>query len=192
MIDGHLTNEVEILKQAIAGESSAFGLLYDKYQPPIFRFIYLKVSHREEAEDLTHQVFLSAWENISSFQEQGLPISSWLYQIARNRVIDYYRTKHTTIPIEDIDEESHAVMQDMVGTVHNKIQLEHVHAALRSLHPDQQDVIIMRFVEGLSNAETAIAIGKHEGTVRVLQHRALRNLKKEIQKNEQQKHENEE
>lgn len=183
MVDARLTDEHEILKKAIAGESSAFGSLYDIYQPLIYRFIYLRVSHREEAEDLTHQVFLSAWQNIGSFQEQGLPVSSWLYQIARNRVIDHYRTKHTAIPLDDAAEDIHPSIDDIADSLETKIQLEQIRIALRSLHPDQQDIIIMRFVEGLSNTEVAVALKKNEGTIRVLQHRALRNLKKQLEKN---------
>ncbi len=182
MVDDRFTDEHEILKRAIAGESSAFGSLYDIYQPLLYRFIYLRVSHREEAEDLTHQVFLSAWQNIGSFKEQGLPVSSWLYQIARNRVIDYYRTKHVSLSLDDTQEEIHPSIDDTPDSLDQKIKLGHVKTALRSLHPDQQDIIIMRFVEGLSNAEVAAALHKHEGTVRVLQHRALRNLQKKLQK----------
>ena len=187
MVDDRLTDEHEILKKAIAGESSAFGSLYDIYQPLLYRFIYLRVSHREEAEDLTHQVFLSAWQNIGSFQEQGLPISSWLYQIARNRVIDHYRTKHVSVSLDTEAEDIYPSLDDIADSLETKIQLEHIRTALRSLHPDQQDIIIMRFVEGLSNAEVAAALKKHEGTVRVLQHRALRALKKQLEK----KHEHE-
>jgi RNA polymerase sigma-70 factor (ECF subfamily) len=152
------------------------------YQPRIYRFIYLKVNHREEAEDLSHQVFLSSWQNISSFTQQGFPISSWFYQIACNRVIDYYRTKHTTIPLEDMQEEIHTTIENIADTVESKMQLENIYTALRSLHPDQQDIIIMRFVEELSSTQTARALGKNKGTLRVLQYRALRELKKQMQK----------
>ncbi|MFA7201585.1 MAG: sigma-70 family RNA polymerase sigma factor [Candidatus Paceibacterota bacterium] len=182
MVDARLTDEHEILKKAIAGESSAFGSLYDTYQPLIYRFVYLRVSHREEAEDLTHQVFLSAWQNIGSFQEHGLPISSWLYQIARNRVIDHYRTKHVSLSLNEENEDLHPSLDDVADSLETKLQLEQIQVALRTLHPDQQDILIMRFVEGLSNAEIASALKKHEGTIRVLQHRALRNLKKQLEK----------
>ncbi len=77
MIDG----DKQLIKRAIKGEASAFGSLYDKYQPQIYRFIYLKVGHREEAEDLTHQVFLKSWQSIDRFNFQGFPFSSWLMKL---------------------------------------------------------------------------------------------------------------
>lgn len=182
MVDGQITSE--ILEKAMAGDPSAFGVLYDTYQPRIYRFVYLKVSHREEAEDLTHQVFLSAWEHIESFRNEGLPISGWLYKIARNRVIDYYRTKKQSVALDDItyEHESELSLPTPIETFDTQLTLQEVRSALRALHPDQQDVIIMRFVEGLSPKETAMALNKKTGTVRVLQHRAIAQLKKILAK----------
>ena len=88
MLDG----EKRIIQDAVGGEASAFGLLYDHYQPKIYRFVLVKVGRREEAEDLTHQIFLHALQNIGSYEHLGFPFSSWLYQIARNQIIDHYRT----------------------------------------------------------------------------------------------------
>ncbi len=184
MVDGQFDkpdSEQSLLEQAIQGEASAFGLLYDKYQPRLYRFIYLKVSHREEAEDLTHQVFLSAWQNIKHFQDQGLPISSWLYHIARNKVIDYYRTKKFTTDIDSLPEDLFGNEQDPTAQAHAKFLLEKIALVLHELSPDQQDIILMRFVEELTNKEIARITGKNIGTVRVLQHRALRHLKKYTQ-----------
>jgi len=95
--------EENLIIEAIRGESSAFGQLYDHYQPRIYRFILVKVGHREEAEDLTHQVFLNAWKNIDGYQHRGFPFSSWLYSIARNAVIDYYRTNKNEVPLDDAE-----------------------------------------------------------------------------------------
>ena len=178
MVDGQFTEK--LLEKAIAGDSSAFGLLYDTYQPALYRFVYLKVGHREEAEDLTHQTFLSAWEHISSFKKQGLPVSSWLYRIARNKVIDHYRTTHTTFSFEDVELELASPEKDLTDVFDTTQDLEKLRNALRSLHPDQQDVVILRFVEGLSHIETARALHKNAGTIRVLQYRALQNLKQQL------------
>src|ERR1700677_3343750 len=81
MIDG----EEKLIQEAVRGDSSAFGLLYDHYQPMIYRFVAVKVGRREEAEDITHQVFMNAWQNIASYRHRGHPFSSWLYRIARNQ-----------------------------------------------------------------------------------------------------------
>src|SRR5579862_2288407 len=101
MLDG----EEKVIKSAVTGNSSAFGELYDHYQPMIYRFVAVKVSRREEAEDITHQVFLSAWINIKNYKHRGHPFSSWLYQIARNQVIDHYRSKRNDVSIENTDPE---------------------------------------------------------------------------------------
>src|SRR3989344_7692880 len=103
MVDG----EEKILTLAIRGKASAFGSLYDHYQPRIYRFVAIKVGRREEAEDLTHQVFLNAWQSISGYKHLGHPFSSWLYKIARNSIIDNARTKKETIPLYDLDMEPH-------------------------------------------------------------------------------------
>lgn len=184
MLEREIENEKNVLERAIRGESSAFGLLYDKYQPKIFRFIFLKVSNREEAEDLTHQVFLSAWQNIGRFKDEGLPLSSWLYAIARNRVIDFYRTKKRT---ESIDENTDDVLTLATATLEDdvihKIDLESVYKALKSLPSEYQEIVIMRFVEGLNPSEISKATGKNQGAIRVIQFRALQKLKKMLNHN---------
>ncbi|MEK7555611.1 MAG: sigma-70 family RNA polymerase sigma factor [Patescibacteria group bacterium] len=172
MLDG----EKNIIEGAILGEASAFGLLYDHYQPRIYRFIYLKVSHREEAEDLTHQVFLGAWQNIGNYQFKGFPFSSWLYQIARNQVIDYYRTKKKNVSLENIVEPE--VESSSEKTIDGDLDIKKVRQAITRLSQEQQDVIIMRFIEDLSPQETAKALNKSNGAVRLIQFRAIRNLRK--------------
>lgn len=174
MLDGE---EKIIILDAIGGKASAFGLLYDKYNDQIYRFVYLKVSHREEAEDLTHQVFLNAWQNIKSYKIQGFPFSSWLYQIARNQVIDHYRTKKETIDLENIEEpvSSENSLSDNISL---NMEMEMIKKAISKLKPEQQDVLILRFIQDLSPKETAATLGKMESTVRVLQHRAIKNLQK--------------
>lgn len=167
----------KLIMDAISGESSAFGLLYDEYQPRIYRFIYLKVSHREEAEDLTHQVFLNALEKINNFKigETASSFSGWLYQIARNKVIDHYRTKKITFDIETI-QIADGIANDKI--LDKNLEFEKIRKAIPRLTPIEQDVIIMRFVEELSPREVSAILNKSEGSVRLIQHRAIKNLKK--------------
>lgn len=177
MIGANKKNDIDLIRRAAEGESSAFGLLYDKYHPAIYRFVYLKVSHREEAEDITHHVFLNAWQNIDTFEDQGLPITSWLYKIAHNKVVDYYRTRRFTANIDEIPEEILNITQgDGQEQAGQRIAIEKVFEALRSLPEDQQNVVIMRFVEELPHKNIAQVLGKSEGTIRVLQHRAIKSL----------------
>lgn len=177
MIDG----EKDIIKRAIRGEASAFGFLYDRYQPQIYRFIYLKVSNREEAEDLTHQVFLQSWQKISAYRFQGFPFSSWLYRIARNEIIDYYRTKKISIDIEDIAIEANPEFisgNPVPVKIDALLNIEKVKEAIKKLGQTEQDIIILRFVEDLSPQEVADIIDKTAEAVRLIQHRAIKNLKK--------------
>ncbi len=172
MIDG----EKDIIEKAIKGEAEAFGLLYDRYQPQIYRFILIKVGHREEAEDLTHQVFLKSWQNIAGYNFQGFPFSSWLYSVARNQVIDYYRTKKTTFVLEDVV--GLKIENPHPDFVDKNLDIERLRKAILQLKGEQQDVIILRFVEDFSPREAALILDKTEGAVKLLQYRAIKNLKK--------------
>lgn len=171
-----LDEEEKLIMAAIAGKNEAFGLLYDHYQPRIYRFIYLKISHREEAEDLTHQVFLSAFEKISGFKiKTSASFSGWIYSIARNKVIDHYRTRKNAVDIETVQiPESKDSREDIMDTA---MEMEKARQAIRKLSPTEQDVIIMRFIEELSPKETAKVLNKSEISIRVIQHRAVKNLR---------------
>jgi RNA polymerase sigma-70 factor (ECF subfamily) len=183
MLDGE---EKSIIERAIRGDSSAFGLLYDTYHAQIYRFVYLKVSHREEAEDITHHVFLSAWQNMGSYRDKGFPFSSLLYQIARNKVIDHYRTKKTSIDIEDLNEaEIPRHDTSLEDTLHSQFQLETVKLAMRQLKQEHQDIIIMRYIEEMTPSEVARILKKPEAAVRVSQHRAIKKLKDLLAKTSQ-------
>jgi RNA polymerase sigma-70 factor (ECF subfamily) len=140
--------------------------------------VFLRVGgRRADAEDLTHQVFLSAWQNIRSYEFQGFPFSSWLYRIAHNAVVDYYRTHKSHFDIAALPEGELVDTPDLHHNLDQKAELEKIKAAIHKLEPDQQSVILMKFVNDLSNKEIAQALGKSEGAVRVIQHRALKKLK---------------
>ncbi len=174
MLDG----EAKLIKSAVKGKASAFGSLYDYYQPKIYRFVLIKVSRREEAEDLTHQVFLNAWQSISRYEDRGFPFSSWLYRIARNQVIDHYRTRKQEITIDEVNPE-HLIDYGQGETQAEKnLQFAQVIQTLKKLRPDYQEVLLMRFVEDLSIKEVAAGIGKSEGAVKLMQHRAIKELQK--------------
>ena len=175
MLDG----EEKLIKSAVGGDSSAFGTLYDHYQPMIYRFVLVKVGRREEAEDLTHQVFLSAWQNIKRYKNLGHPFSSWLYQIARNQVVDYYRSSKKDISLDDGDPESFisSIATEQMD-ISVKLAMEKVYAAIKKLSPDHADVVMLRFVEDVSLRDTAKALKKTEGAIKLMQHRAIKELRK--------------
>ncbi len=176
MLDG----ESKLVEKAVEGDSSAFGSLYDHYQPAIYRFVVVKVGSREEAEDITHHVFLSAWTNVRTYKHRGHPFSSWLYQIARNMVVDHYRSKKDDISLDKLDPESSIIPAVAQSDLSIKLQLEKVHIAIKELKPDYQDVIILRFVEDLPLKEVAAILKKSEGAIKLLQHRAIKELKKKL------------
>ncbi|RJP45637.1 sigma-70 family RNA polymerase sigma factor [Candidatus Parcubacteria bacterium] len=179
MLDG----EENVVLAAVKGRSSAFGLLYDHYQPKIYRFVLIKVGRREEAEDLTHQVFLQALQNIRTYEPLGFPFSSWLYRIARNQIIDHYRTRRVEVELEDA-EEGLLVHSDASGSAERSLELERVRKAIAALKPEHQDIIVLRFVEDLPVKEVAMALEKSEGAVKVAQHRALKALREILNQNQ--------
>ncbi|MBI5733164.1 sigma-70 family RNA polymerase sigma factor [Candidatus Jorgensenbacteria bacterium] len=172
-----MKDEDLFIKKAKRGDEKAFGVLYDEYIPRIYRFILLKVSRKQDAEDLTHQVFLNAWQNINRYEFRGFPFSSWLYRIAVNAVIDFYRTNKHEQRLETTPEEDLSETSELNDTVDHVLDITAVKTAVAKLEPDQQNVIIMKFVDDLSNKEVAQALEKTEGAIRVIQHRALKQLR---------------
>jgi RNA polymerase sigma-70 factor (ECF subfamily) len=175
-----LENEPHIIEQAQKGNPDYFGLLYDHYLAPIYRFIYLKVNTKEEAQDLVHEVFLSAWKNLEDFDQQGHPFSSWLYQIARHKVIDHYRTKKVDFDIENVSEDLIKVTTAFDKEFDRQLDIKQVQEAITHLGEEQQSVLIMRFVEDLNYEEISYILNKSAGAIRLIQHRAIQNLKKII------------
>ena len=172
-----LEDEDKLIRGAKKGDRESFGRLYDHYIEPIYRFVAFKVTDKRDAEDLTHDVFLSAWQNIRKYASQGFPFSSWLYQVARNKVIDHYRTRKGTTSIDVLDEDVVKIANVVEYAVEKTLDLEFLQKAIRQLKDEHQNVLIMKFIEDLSNAEVAAALGKSEGAIRLIQHRAINQLK---------------
>jgi len=170
-------SEEQLIQNAKSGNAESFGALYDLYMPRIYRFIFLRTHHKEDAEDLTHQVFVNAWQGLHRYEPRGFPFGSWLYRIATNAVIDHYRTARAHAPLEAIPEELLAEHGSASEAIDTAIDLNRVRAMLTKLEPDQQNVLLMKFVDDMSNREIAQALGKSEGGVRVIQHRAIKKLK---------------
>lgn len=173
----NLPNETELVRRAIKRDQAAFGQLYEAYLERIYRYVYYRVGATSEAEDLTEQVFLKAWEAIDRYEARGAPFTAWLYRLAHNLVVDQYRGRRPTTPIEDVDE-SLLDGEDMSGAVESAIEAEEVRDAVQRLNPEHRQLIVLRFIEGLSHAEVAQIIGKSEGAARVIQFRALQALAK--------------
>ncbi|PIR89023.1 MAG: hypothetical protein COU07_03995 [Candidatus Harrisonbacteria bacterium CG10_big_fil_rev_8_21_14_0_10_40_38] len=173
-----LEREKNLIQEAKSGESKAFEALYNHYITPIYRFIYMRVSQTQEAEDLTHEVFVSAWQSIGTYTDKGFPFSSWLYQIARNKVIDHYRTKKNHTSVDEIEGDFLKSDSNIELDLENILSIEKVKSLIQKLTPDQQDVILMRFMNDQSHKDIAKVMKKSEGAVRLMQHRAINTLKK--------------
>ena len=178
-----LEDEQSLIERAKGGEAEAFGLLYDHYLPSIYRFVLFRVNRREEAEDITHQTFLKAWERIEQFEPKGYSFGSWLYRIARNAVIDNHRKANPYISIEEVTAII-AEEQSQSEHLNTKIEWEILLKAMSELKEIEQEILFLRFVEDLSHQEAAKVVGKSEGAVKLIQHRALKNLKSILKKNE--------
>ncbi|MDI6820838.1 MAG: sigma-70 family RNA polymerase sigma factor [Patescibacteria group bacterium] len=172
-----MKEEIEIVKKAKNGDEKAFGKLYDEHMPRIYRFVLLRTGRKADAEDLTHQIFMNAWQNVNRYEFRGFPFSSWLYRIANNAVIDYYRTWKNNQPLETTAEEVLTESPNFDEQLDQQLNLKIVKAAINDLEQNQQNVLIMKFVDDLSNKEIAEALEKSEGAIRVIQHRALKQLK---------------
>lgn len=170
-----MEQEAEIVKKAQAGDSEAFGLLYDHYFDPIYRFIYYKVFSRETAEDLTSDTFMKALTRLSSYNGDRGCFNSWLYQIARNTVIDHFRTKKTDVSIEDVFDISHD--ERTVEQLDALSGLKKVEAYLETLPARQREIIMLRVWEGKSYEEIAGMLGGTEGSVKMSFSRSIRELR---------------
>ncbi len=169
----------EILKKAQAGSGDALASLYNHYFDRIYRFIYYRVSHKETAEDLTEDVFVKLFSKIRDL-EQTAAFEGWLFQIARNKVIDYYRSKKQTVALEDV-ESTLEYETNIVDVVNLQTQQIVFIKLLKELNPEQQQVIKLKFLEDLDNEVIAQMLNKTEGAIRVIQHRAISKLKELIE-----------
>jgi RNA polymerase sigma-70 factor (ECF subfamily) len=170
-----LEQETQWVELAIRGDADAFAKLYDSYIDRLYRFIYFRVGNEQMAEDLSSQVFLKAWENLGRYEMRGLSFGAWLFRIARNLVIDHYRTKKDHASLEEDGSHSDpALMVD--GSMDAKFEAEWLRSAMKQLTDDQRTVLTLKFIEGLDTAEIAEIMGKRQGAVRALQLRGLQAL----------------
>jgi RNA polymerase sigma-70 factor (ECF subfamily) len=172
------TPESNLVERAIRGDKGAFGLLYERHMDAIYRYVFFRVGSPADAEDLTEDVFVRAWEAIENF-ERGRKGSfmSWLYRIAHNLVIDHYRKRQP----QSWSSEQLAFEESRLPTVeeaaHHNQDVMRLAQAINKLEDVEQQVIVLRFIEGLSHEDVSTIIGKSEGASRVIQHRALVNLR---------------
>lgn len=155
----------------------AIGELYDGHHEQIFRYVWSRVRHKEVAEDLTGEIFTRMVSHLPNYQPQQAPFRAWLYQIARNLIVDHFRRNGnpTAVPLHRVDLATTKSNPDTFVDRH--LSLQKVQAALERIDAEQRDVILMRFVLGLSLQEVADTLGKSVGAVKSIQHRGLKTLR---------------
>jgi len=170
--------DTAVIKECQHGRIERFTKVYDAYIKKIYNFIYHKTMHRETAEDLTSTVFMKALENIQSFDESKGSFNAWLYRIARNTVIDHYRTSKDVMDIADAWGLSSK--EDILRNAESNEQLERVRGYLETLKPQHREIIIMRVWDQLSYKEIADITGLTEANCKMTFSRAIRRLRDEL------------
>lgn len=174
--------DIQLISIAQNGEAEAFGELYERYAESIFRFLYVRLSNRLDAEDLTAEVFMRVYRSLSGYREQGTPFLAYLFRIARNALIDHYRSSSRSGEKVSIDD---SIIQDLHPDAGEAAMtsLEHqeVREVLDQLRDDYRTVLVLRFLSELTPDETAQVMGRSPGAIRVLQHRALTALRNLIE-----------
>jgi RNA polymerase sigma-70 factor, ECF subfamily len=171
--------EPQLVQEAQNGSAGAFGELYTRHAERVFRFLYAHVNDRLDAEDLTAEVFMRAWKALPQFRQKGIPFTAFLFRIARNALIDFYRRSRRqkqAVSLDEAEEENRLSLPQR-GEQSDPLEHQELVRLLSGLKDDYQTVIRLRFLAGLSPEETARVMKRSEGAVRVLQFRALAALR---------------
>jgi RNA polymerase sigma-70 factor, ECF subfamily len=173
-----LQDEVSLVRRAQQRDTEAFAQLYEAYFDKIYRYLALRIRNDYEAEDMTQQVFMKALQSISSYKSTGVPFSSWLYRIAHNQYVDFFRqqNKKATVDIEGL--QIPHTGDDPEHMMERKVDIEELKKAMKRLTESQQEVLTLRFTGELSIIECAQIMGKSEGAIKALQHSAVLALRK--------------
>jgi RNA polymerase sigma-70 factor (ECF subfamily) len=175
--DAESMRMLALVQLAQDGDGEAFGQLYDAYSDTVYRYIYYRVSNKPLAEDLASETFLRALRRISTFTWQGRDFGAWLVTIARNLVADHFKSSRHRLEVPtgemlDSDQTESSPEDSVLAYLSNRALLD----AVKQLNTQQQECVTLRFLHGLSVAETARIMGKNDGAIKTLQYRAIRTL----------------
>ncbi len=170
-------SESQLIQRAKQGDQAALSELYNLHVDRIYQYVRYRIGNEQTAEDITAEVFLRAIESLGHYDDQGAPFIAWLYRIAYARVVDFWRRgkRQQTAPLDDPLLNNNLVSTDEAIDI-DFLQHQSLRNALKQLTDDQQNVIILKFMQNMSNAEIAQIVGKTEGAVKALQRRALEAL----------------
>lgn len=171
----NLPDLAELVEKAKKGDTDAFGKIYDALVKSVYRYVYYR-TEPQIAEDITEETFLKAWQNLSKYKKGAHPFSAWVFKIAHNLVCDYYRKNQIVSEIDEnaADPKENTGPEYQVNLKLNQIKLR---KAIIKLPENYQQVIVLKYINELENEDIAKAIGKSEGAVRILQFRALKQLR---------------
>jgi len=179
--EGQPSDEAGLVKRAVGHDAEAFGKLYDMHVDRVYRHVYYRVGNEHDAEDLTQQVFLKAWQAIHTYKRTTSPFVAWLMTISHNLVVDFYRTRKDRSYLEaEVLADGPASSPE--GAAEASFEQQRLRRAILQLGGDEQQVVILRFIEGFEFAEIASVLKKKEGNVRVILHRALVKLRNILEK----------
>ena len=171
-----------LIQRAVKRDSGAFAALYDNYVDRVYRHVYYHVSSRTDAEDITQEAFIKAWKAIDKYKRTGAPFVAWLITIARNLIADHYRTRKETVHLEQFPEKAevagNSAETNPEAMAEASFKQSYVRQAVLKLKGERQKVILMRFIDGFSYGEIAKVLHKSDGAVRVIQYRALNDLRR--------------
>jgi len=171
------------IDRAVKGDKTAFVSIYDKYVDRVYKHVYWRIYNQTDAEDVTQEVFIKAWKGIRKYKATGAPFLAWLLAIARNAVTDHYRRKKNDISLEAVESSGEVAFtggDNPEAQAENSLEQSRIRNAIMKLKGNKQKVISMRFIDGFSYSEIARALRKSEGAVRVIQYRALRDLRQSL------------
>jgi RNA polymerase sigma-70 factor (ECF subfamily) len=174
-------SDATLVEQAKA-DPAVFGLLYERYVDKIYSYVYYRTGHQHEAEDLTAKVFFQALSHLPRFVQRGLPFSSWLYRIAHNVVANWYRdrSRRKTVSLDGLDSLGRATSDGLLHRVAQDEWRLSLTEAVRRLPPERQELLILKFVEQLPNAQIGQIMGRSEGAIKSLYHRTLLALREDL------------
>ena len=173
----------DALERAIQGDSDSFSILYERYVSRIYNYIFYRTGNPYDAEDLTERVFLRALGHIKTYNNRGVPFTAWLYRIAHNLVANWHRdnSRRKEVPLED-QKNLHLRGDHPEAALVNSQDHAMLLQVIRTLSEERQQLIILKFVEHMSNAEVATIMGRSEGAIKSLYHRTLQSLREEMDK----------
>jgi len=179
--EGQTSDEAMLVERAIGHDAEAFGRLYDMHVDRVYRHIYYRVGNETDAEDITQQVFLKAWQAIHRYKKMASPFVAWLMTISHNLVVDFYRTKKDKAYLEaEVLANGSALSPERAAEA--SFEQQRLRRAILQLGGDDQRVVMLRVMEGFEFAEIASLLKKKEGNVRVILHRALVKLHNILEK----------